>query len=879
MVANTNLRLSFRNALDRVDIMGYGPTHPRVAVVVTGDVPEDLVSTVESVFAHTDMNRIFSVVVVVDGMAKNTKLIRDLVKIHDGTIPHLHGARPDLHDAATAAAEAEEEEDAHDKKVHVLFNPERRGVTECRQDAVDFVTILQKYHEQAGLKSTQEDLILLLLQQGAQLSSRKWLPPVTEALIVPPPILASHGGSAGLGDVESQDFIAMKLANAVAFNMEGPGKRTSFDAYFAKIDNDDATADELNASNGASYATPAWNGAALALRLETYMNLPIHDVALTHEWTANLDLSLALWMCADGIDMLSGPDVEVTVFQPSGGRSKAGSAAQELPATEALPPALAARFAAAWMDDVTLKKFFNYYTTAANAPYKNQVTFLEWQTYVAQARHGATFTKDLPKKCRSLAWYAENVNTNLRPILQQQVDTTVSDTARDLDASPPAGDTEGADKKLPDSPLEPPIVVDENTTRGGAAAVAGGGGGGDNAAAIPERHEQAKPSKPLCKECLEIVQKAKPMDISFVDVSGGHLEHPHMGALDVVGLHYGYIHDETALRLQNPPPAMQVTPDEMTTMCKTRDNNYKMLTEKVFVDLKAHAQADIDLGGKDKRAKIFCLVYTISPNHAGLHRIRETWGPKCDGFMVGSNQTDRSLGTVYIPHEGEEAYNNIWQKVRSMWAYIYDNYYEKYDWFHIGGDDLYLIVENLRLYLESEEIRTASNGGIYLPDGTETMQTPLFLGRRFAYQGDMNDIFNSGGSGYTLNKAALKSIVVEGLPKIFPHAHTFSEDTMIARVLRQGFGVYPYETKDETGGERYMPFMPGHHYGYRMPADPSQDWYARYSINIKTGLDHCAARSVAFHYVKGTSMYRLHALLYHLCPDDPYVPVAAIAAR
>jgi glycoprotein-N-acetylgalactosamine 3-beta-galactosyltransferase len=235
--------------------------------------------------------------------------------------------------------------------------------------------------------------------------------------------------------------------------------------------------------------------------------------------------------------------------------------------------------------------------------------------------------------------------------------------------------------------------------------------------------------------------------------------------------------------------------------------------------------------------------------------------------LVASNKTDASIGTADIPHEGEEAYENIWQKVRSMWSYVYDNYYEKYDWFHIGGDDLYLIVENLRYYLESEEIRTASNGGIYLPDGTETVQTPLFLGRRFAYQGDMNDIFNSGGSGYTMNKAALKTLVVDAFPKYFQHAHTFSEDTMIAHVFRN-FGIYPYETKDETGGERYMPFMPGHHYGYRMPEDHSKDWYARYSINIKEGVDHCAARSIAFHYIKSEAMTRLHALLYHLCPAD-----------
>ena len=74
------------------------------------------------------------------------------------------------------------------------------------------------------------------------------------------------------------------------------------------------------------------------------------------------------------------------------------------------------------------------------------------------------------------------------------------------------------------------------------------------------------------------------------------------------------------------------------------------------------------------------------------------------------------------------------------------------DYFHIGGDDLYLIVENLRLYLESEEIRLASNGGHYLPNGSEDTQTPLFLGRRFAEGGNRDTMFISGGSGYTMNK-------------------------------------------------------------------------------------------------------------------------------
>lgn len=45
--------------------------------------------------------------------------------------------------------------------------------------------------------------------------------------------------------------------------------------------------------------------------------------------------------------------------------------------------------------------------------------------------------------------------------------------------------------------------------------------------------------------------------------------------------------------------------------------------------------------------------------------------------MVASTKTDKGLGAVNIPHEGPEEYNNIWQKVRAMWSYIYDNYYEK----------------------------------------------------------------------------------------------------------------------------------------------------------------------------------------------------------
>lgn len=54
---------------------------------------------------------------------------------------------------------------------------------------------------------------------------------------------------------------------------------------------------------------------------------------------------------------------------------------------------------------------------------------------------------------------------------------------------------------------------------------------------------------------------------------------------------------------------------------------------------------------------------------------------------------------IEIHHEGPEAYNNMWQKSRSIWKYIGHHYKDEFDWFLIGGDDMYYIVSNLRKYL------------------------------------------------------------------------------------------------------------------------------------------------------------------------------------
>lgn len=52
-----------------------------------------------------------------------------------------------------------------------------------------------------------------------------------------------------------------------------------------------------------------------------------------------------------------------------------------------------------------------------------------------------------------------------------------------------------------------------------------------------------------------------------------------------------------------------------------------------------------------------------------------------------------------IKHEGPEEWENMWQKSRAIWKYINFHYKDDFDWFILGGDDIFIIVENLRKVL------------------------------------------------------------------------------------------------------------------------------------------------------------------------------------
>lgn len=204
-----------------------------------------------------------------------------------------------------------------------------------------------------------------------------------------------------------------------------------------------------------------------------------------------------------------------------------------------------------------------------------------------------------------------------------------------------------------------------------------------------------------------------------------------------------------------------------------------------------------------------------------------------------------------IEHAGVESYDNMWQKSRSIWKYVFENYLNDFDYFLLGGDDMFYIIENLKAYLNSTEIRAEAAKG-----------KGVYLGRIFRPPRQIP--FNSGGAGYLLDRVALK-LLGDNLdtPKCHPLQVGFWEDVNVATCLLASGAIVPLDSRDSLKRERFHPFEPGHHLTYNVPAGPKQDWYRDYNPELMLGYNCCSDQSISFHYVKEPSMREFYAYVYH----------------
>ncbi|KAL7533842.1 hypothetical protein ACHAWF_004637 [Thalassiosira exigua] len=252
---------------------------------------------------------------------------------------------------------------------------------------------------------------------------------------------------------------------------------------------------------------------------------------------------------------------------------------------------------------------------------------------------------------------------------------------------------------------------------------------------------------------------------------------------------------------------------------------------------------------------VLCLTYATASAHAArIRAARETWAGGCDGYLAFSTRSDPRLSAVKVEHDGPEAYDNMWQKVRSMWKYVGAHYLDDYDWFFVGGDDLFVLPHNLKTYLAS----------LAYKDRSDPKTREYYVGRRMK----MKYSFNSGGAGYALSRAALRKFLagMDDVRNCHARERTSMEDVRMANCLRH-LGIGLTDTRDAEGRERFHPFSPGKHLRWKPLGKGKYDWFAEYGKEweIKRGKDCCAPDSVSFHYLKDASRVRhVHALL-HSC--------------
>jgi len=207
----------------------------------------------------------------------------------------------------------------------------------------------------------------------------------------------------------------------------------------------------------------------------------------------------------------------------------------------------------------------------------------------------------------------------------------------------------------------------------------------------------------------------------------------------------------------------------------------------------------------------------------------------------------------------------MWLKIRSMWQYAYKHYRDDYDYFHIGGDDHYMIPDNFRYMVSQPKFQQQNNMG-----------KPLFLGGSMTDYPRTDTRYCGGGSGYTLNKAALNTLIEDLFDTHVcrPHYAASDEDRIISHCF-QSIGLSCMDTNDDDDEARYHQANAEFHATWTH--DTPHVWRAKellesHNIVSKEMMGQISGTSVSFHLkgkargVRDRGIRRYHAILNDMCP-------------
>ncbi|CAO1358115.1 unnamed protein product [Diamesa tonsa] len=229
-----------------------------------------------------------------------------------------------------------------------------------------------------------------------------------------------------------------------------------------------------------------------------------------------------------------------------------------------------------------------------------------------------------------------------------------------------------------------------------------------------------------------------------------------------------------------------------------------------------------------KKVRVLCWVMTNPKNHKtkAIH-VKNTWGKRCNKLLFMSSETDLELGSVALPvNEGRD---NLWDKTKSAFQYVYQNHYDEADWFLKADDDSYVILENMRYMLAQYRASTS-----------------LFFGCRFANNNNPEGYMSGGG--YILSKKALSKFNQKILNNgdICKGSETGDEDFEMGKCL-ENTTIF-VDTRDEQNQMRFFPLSVEDH--FQANRDPDYWYFQNLYYNVTQGSLDCCSDSVAgLHYI------------------------------
>ncbi|XP_067648934.1 glycoprotein-N-acetylgalactosamine 3-beta-galactosyltransferase 1-like [Haliotis asinina] len=270
-------------------------------------------------------------------------------------------------------------------------------------------------------------------------------------------------------------------------------------------------------------------------------------------------------------------------------------------------------------------------------------------------------------------------------------------------------------------------------------------------------------------------------------------------------------------------------------------NPWRHTREEFRKSLDLHKDTDVISKALYQKEKVLCWIMTSPKNlNVKTRAVRDTWSRRCNKVLFVSSVTDPKFPTIGL--NVSEGRAHLTAKTMQAFRYIYKNHFDDADWFMKADDDTYVILENLRYFLTSQN-----------------KSEPVFFGHHFKVI--VKQGFYSGGGGYVLSKEALRRYGERGHDPKLCRPDGGAEDVVLGKCMEK-LGVRTVNTTDAFGRSRFHCFTPENHVEGRYPG-----WFYKYDANgAKKGIDSISDYAITFHYVPPQKMYDLEFYIYQLRP-------------